>query len=140
MVCNLLLVALQIEDWKHATPFKRRFLKILRRAIFRKILMQVLEFSIELLRAEIFLDTSLKSDSITNAIAPSLKILETLQEHICGGIVWKKRLENTYSESEFEKRSRSKVFILLKLFYFFVHSQKIVCAWVFLEQLCRFFW
>lgn len=48
--------------------------------------MQVLEFSIELLRAEIFLATSLKSDSIANAIAPILKILETLQEHICGGI------------------------------------------------------
>lgn len=44
--------------------------------------MQVLEFSIELLRAEIFLATSLKSDSIANAIAPILKILETLQEHI----------------------------------------------------------
>lgn len=48
--------------------------------------MQVLEFSIELLKPEIFLATSLKSDSITNTIAPILKILETLQEHIWGGI------------------------------------------------------
>ena len=44
--------------------------------------MQVLEFSIELLKAEIFLATSLKGDYITNTIAPILKILETLQEHI----------------------------------------------------------
>lgn len=54
MVCNLLLVALQIEDWKHATPFKRRFLKILRRATFRKIIMQVLEFSIRVIKCRKF--------------------------------------------------------------------------------------